>query len=102
MGWSVDLDKDFIGKEATLQIKENPRWRMAGLEFEWESTEDISIWERVYLYGVEVGRCAQAIYGYTVDKNIGFATLRADVPNGAKVTVGPNGSPATVVSKVFC
>jgi glycine cleavage system aminomethyltransferase T len=102
MGWSVDLDKDFIGKEATLQIKENPRWRMAGLEFEWESTEDISIWERVYLYGVEVGRCAQAIYGYTVDKNIGFATLRADVPDGAKVTVGPNGSPATVVSKVFC
>ena len=36
------------------------------------------------------------------DKNIGFATLRADVPDGAKVTVGPNGSPATVVSKVFC
>ena len=102
MGWTVDLDKEFIGKEATIRIKSAPRYRMAGLEFEWESTEDISIWERVYLYGVEVGRCAQAIYGYTVDKNIGFATLNADVPDGAKVTVGPNGSPATVVSKVFC
>jgi glycine cleavage system aminomethyltransferase T len=56
----------------------------------------------VYLYGVEVGRCAQAIYGYTVDKNIGFANIRAGIPEGTRVTVGPNGSPAVVVSKVFC
>ena len=102
LGWSVDLNKDFIGKEATLAIRENPRYQMVGLVFDWESTEDISIWERVYLYGVEVGRCAQAIYGYTVDKNIGFATIRAGIPEGTRVTVGPNGSPATVVSKVFC
>ena len=102
LGWSVDLEKDFIGKEATLAIKESPRFRMAGLVFDRESTEDISIWERVYLYGVEAGRCAQAIYGYTVDQNIGFATLRADIPDGVRVTVGPNGSPATVCKKVFC
>lgn len=102
LGWSVDLEKEFIGKEATLAIRENPRYQMVGLVFDWESTEDISIWERVYLYGVEVGRCAQAIYGYTVDKNIGFATIRAGIPEGTRVTVGPNGSPATVVSKVFC
>ena len=102
LGWSVDLEKDFIGKAATLAIREKPRYQMVGLEFERESTEDISIWERVYLYGVEIGRCAQAIYGYTVDKNIGFATIRAGVPLGARVTVGPNGSPATVVKKVFC
>jgi glycine cleavage system aminomethyltransferase T len=102
LGWSVDLEKEFIGKEATLAIRENPRYQMVGLVFDWESTEDISIWERFYLYGVEVGRCAQAIYGYTVDKNIGFATIRAGIPDGTRVTVGPNGSPATVVSKVFC
>ena len=102
LGWSVDLDKTFIGKEATLAIRDNPRYQMVGLVFDRESTEDINIWERVYLYGVEVGRCAQAIYGYTVDKNIGFATIRADIPEGTRVTVGPNNSPATVVSKVFC
>ncbi len=102
LGWSVDLTKDFIGKEATLAIRDNPRYQMVGLVFDWESTEDISIWERVYLYGVEVGRCAQAIYGYTVDRNIGFATIHAGIPEGTRVTVGPNGSPATVVSKVFC
>ena len=102
LGWSVDLEKDFIGKEATLAIRDNPRYQMVGLVFDRESTEDISIWERVYLYGVEVGRCAQAIYGYTVDKNIGFATIRAGIPEGTRVTVGPNGSPATVVSKTFC
>ncbi|MGI6073009.1 MAG: glycine cleavage T C-terminal barrel domain-containing protein [Lachnospiraceae bacterium] len=102
LGWSVDLNKDFIGKEATLAIKDNPRYQMVGLEFSWESTEDINIWEKVYLYGVEVGRCAQTIYGYTVDKNIGFATIRADIPMGTAVTVGPNGSPAVVVEKEFC
>lgn len=102
LGWSVDPDKEFIGKEAALTIKAHPRYQMVGLVFDWESTEDINIWERVYLYGVEVGRCAQAIYGYTVDKNIGFATIRAGIPEGTRVTVGPNGSPATVVNKVFC
>ena len=102
LGWSVDLEKDFIGKDATLAIKAAPRFQMVGLIFDAESTEDISIWERVYLYGVEVGRCSQAIYGYTVDKNIGFANIRAGIPEGTRVTVGPNGSSATVVAKTFC
>ena len=82
--------------------KSTPKYRMVGLEFSRESTEDISIWERVYWYGVEVGRCAQTIYGYTVNKNIGFATVCADVPDGAELTVGCNDSPAVVVNKVFC
>ena len=102
LGWAVAADKDFIGKEAALARKEHPKYRMVGLEFSRESTEDISIWERVYWYGVEVGRCAQTIYGYTVEKNIGFATVRADVPDGAELTVGCNDSPAVVVGKVFC
>ena len=102
LGWAVAADKDFIGKEAALERKEKPKYRMVGLEFSRESTEDISIWERVYWYGVEVGRCAQAIYGYTVEKNIGFATVRADIPDGAELTVGCNDSPAVVVGKVFC
>jgi glycine cleavage system aminomethyltransferase T len=102
LGWAVDLEKDFIGKDATLAIKDKPRYQMVGLEFERESTEDVNIWERVYLYGVEVGRCAQAIYGYTVDRNIGFATVRAGIPEGTRVTVGPNGSPAVIVKKKFC
>ena len=102
LGWAVAADKDFIGKEAALARKEHPKYRMVGLEFSRESTEDISIWERVYWYGVEVGRCAQTIYGYTVNKNIGFATVCADVPDGAELTVGCNDSPAVVVNKVFC
>ena len=36
-----------------------------------------------------------------MDKNIGFATVRADVPDGAELTVGCNDSPAVVVNKVF-
>ena len=37
-----------------------------------------------------------------LEKNIGFATVRADVPDGAELTVGCNDSPAVVVNKVFC
>ena len=54
LGWAVAADKDFIGKEAALARKEHPKYRMVGLEFSRESTEDISIWERVYWYGVEL------------------------------------------------
>ena len=104
-GYVKDPDNSehwLVDPEAALARKEHPKYRMVGLEFSRESTEDISIWERVYWYGVEVGRCAQTIYGYTVDKNIGFATVRADVPDGAELTVGCNDSPAVVVNKVFC
>lgn len=102
LGWAVATDKDFIGKEKAMKRKENPKYRMVGLIFSRESTEDISIWEKVYWYGVQVGVCSQTIYGYTVDKNIGFATVRADVPDGAMLTVGCNDSPAIVVDKSFC
>lgn len=38
------------------------------------------------------------IYGYTVDKNIGFGIVDATkVPIGTRVTIGPNDSPAVIV-----
>ena len=40
--------------------------------------------------------------GERVPGTIGFATVRADVPDGAGLTVGCNDSPAVVVNKVFC
>ena len=55
-----------------------------------------------YSYRAREASSPTLIYGYTVDKNIGFATVRADVPDGAELTVGCNDSPAVVVNKVFC
>ena len=43
------------------------------------------------------------IYGYTVDKNIGFAVVdAAKCPLGTRVTIGPNDSPAVIVEPKWC
>jgi len=103
LGWSVNLDKDFVGKEALLKAREEgPKYKLVGLEYLAESYEDICQRETVYSYGVPVGFVRAAIYGYTVDKNIGFAVIRADkAVVGEKVTVGQNDSPAIITEKTW-
>ena len=52
--------------------------------------------------GVQVGIVRQMIYGYTVDKNIGFAIV--DIKHAAPGTVlelGSNRAKATVCDKTF-
>ena len=50
--------------------------------------------------GVPCGRVKTAIYGYTVDKNIGYAVIDArKAMEGNRVTVGCNDSPAIIVKK---
>ena len=99
LGWSVHMDKDFFGKEALKAARENgPRYAFVGVEIERESYEDIAQNELVRKRGIVVGKCRQMIYGYTIDKNIGFAVVDAKkVPLGTRVTIGPNDSPAIVV-----
>lgn len=102
LGWSVDLNKDFVGKEALEKIKDTPSFKLVGLEYLAESYEDICQMEIVKLNGVPCGRVKAAIYGYTVDKNIGFAVIEADkAVNGTAVTIGQNDSPAIICDKVF-
>jgi glycine cleavage system aminomethyltransferase T len=101
LGWSVDLSKDFIGKQPVERVREEgPARKLVGLEFEAESYEDINQGEIVYRRGVPVGFVTAAIYGYTVDKNIGFGVVSArKAEAGTRVTVGPNDSPAVIVEK---
>lgn len=103
LGWSVNLDKEFIGKEALCKAKkEGPKYKLVGLEYLNESYEDICQREIVYSYGVPCGFVRAAIYGYTVDKNIGFAVIQADKAIvGEKVTVGQNDSPAIITEKTW-
>ncbi|MBQ9020979.1 MAG: aminomethyltransferase family protein [Eggerthellaceae bacterium] len=103
LGWSVHMDKDFVGKEALEAAVEGPARAFVGLEIERESYEDIGQNEIIRKRGVPVGICRQMIYGYTVDKNIGFGIVDAKkVPLGTQVTIGPNDSPATVVEPKWC
>ncbi len=103
LGWSVKFDKDFIGKEALLREQENGYdYKLVGLEYLAESYEDIAQKEIVYSYGVPVGFVRAAIYGYTVEKNIGYAVIRTDkAVMGEKVTVGGNDSPAIITEKCW-
>jgi len=104
LGWSVHMDKDFFGKEA-LEAAHAADEELAfvGLELERESYEDIAIGEIILKRGVPVGYSPAFIYGYTVDKNIGFGVVdAAKCPVGTKVTLGPNDSPAVVVEPKWC
>ena len=104
LGWSVHMDKDFFGKEALERAQEEgPKRALVGLEIERESYEDIAQNEIIRKRGIPVGICRQMIYGYTVDKNIGFGIVDArKVPLGSRVTIGPNDSPAVVVEPKWC
>lgn len=99
LGWSVHMDKDFLGKDALSAIAEDePKRAFVGIEIERESYEDIAQGEIVYKRGVPVGFVRAMIYGYTVDKNIGFAIVdEKKCPIGTLVKIGQNMSPAVVV-----
>ncbi len=99
LGWSVHFDKDFIGKEALLAAQAEPlRRKFVGFELERESYEDIAQGEIVRKRGIPVGIARAFIYGYTVEKNIGFGIVDAErCPVGTRVKMGPNDSPAIVV-----
>ena len=104
LGWSVRMDKDFLGKEALEAAQaEGPKHAFVGIEIERESYEDIAQNEIIRKRGIPVGICCQMIYGYTVDKNIGFGIVdAAKVPIGTRVTIGPNDSPAVIVEPKWC
>ena len=104
LGWSVRMDKDFLGKEALEAAQaEGPKHAFVGIEIERESYEDIAQNEIIRKRGIPVGICRQMIYGYTIDKNIGFGIVdAAKVPIGTRVTIGPNDSPAVIVEPKWC
>ena len=99
LGWSVHTDKDFFGKDALEAAHaEGEKRAFVGVEIERESYEDIAQKEILRKRGVPRGYVTQMIYGYTVDKNIGFAVVDAKrCPVGTRVTIGPNDSPAIIV-----
>ena len=102
LGWSVKMSKDFVGKEVLANAKE--QYRLVGIELDPEraSYEDIAQNEVVYHKGVQCGIVRQMIYGYTVDKNIGFAIVELKfAKKGTQLTAGQNAAKITVCDKSF-
>jgi aminomethyltransferase len=102
MGWAVDMSKEFIGKAAVAKVKkEGPKRRLVGLEFD-TSYNDINQGEIVKVNGVKVGTVTAAIYGYTIDKYIGYAVVdRVKALIGTEVKVGINNVPAKIVDRIW-
>ncbi|MBQ6445343.1 MAG: aminomethyltransferase family protein, partial [Clostridia bacterium] len=97
LGWSVHMDKDFHGKEALAAYED--QYKLVGIVLDEgrESYEDIAQNEPICHKGVQCGIVRQMIYGYTVEKNIGFAIVdkKFAVP-GTVLTAGPNFAKVTV------
>jgi len=102
IGW----DKEFIGKEALLKIKEEGAKRTL-LGFTVDE-EDVFIPGRnlggpgaaVMLDGEEVGRVTKMTYSYCLEKNIGYALVDNRAKIGDKVLL--HGFEAVLTDKVFC
>jgi len=104
LGWSVHMEKDFHGKEALENYTD--QYKLVGLTLDESraSYEDIAQNEPICYKGVQCGVVRQMIYGYTVEKNIGFAIvdLKHAEP-GTVLTAGPNAAKLTVAEdKKFC
>ena len=99
-------DKEFIGKEALLKVKEEgPARKLYGFTVD---EEDIFIPARniggpgtpVMVDGEERGRVTKVTYSYVLDKNIGYAIVDSSLKPGDHVML--HGFDAVLCDKVFC
>ncbi|MDN6196165.1 MAG: aminomethyltransferase family protein, partial [Atopostipes suicloacalis] len=88
LGWTVDWDSNFIGKEAIRDSKENgPKRTLLGFKVANDDAE-VELESDILKGGEKVGHVTNYTYGYTVGKNIGFALVDKDkAKKGDKVRI---------------
>lgn len=106
LGFCVRLEKgDFLGREALLRIKdEGVRHRLCTLVLEGEEYLPIYGGEAVYQDGRVVARLRSAGYGFTVERNLAYAYLPAElaaVGTPLEVEVFDRRFPAAVAPSVL-
>lgn len=102
LGWTVDWSKDFVGKEAALESKENgPRVSLVGFTVA-DNDAEVELESEIKKNGELVGKVTNYTYGYTVEKNIGYALIDNAVTKlGDKVEIGDEGVEALLTSDKF-
>jgi glycine cleavage system aminomethyltransferase T len=87
----LDMDLEFIGKDALSRIRDHGiSRRIVGVEIEGERfpTLNFTKWP-VFAEGDAVGRVTSAVYSPRLEKNIGYAWLPIELSQeGASLTVG--------------
>jgi aminomethyltransferase len=105
LGWVVKLDKDFIGREALVQIKGRPlRRKMVGLEVDAAST--VRHGHRIYAQGKEIGQVTSGpLPAEIAGRNLGLGYVAAEYSaTGTELEIEIRGrrSKARVVGMPFC
>ena len=102
--WSVDCEKDFIGKDKLCVLKEEgPERKLVGFSVEGKE-DDIELGNKVLFEGEEIGEVTSFTYGYTVEKYIGYVLIDskyADDGTKIKIDNGKKEIDATIESKIF-
>ncbi len=90
----IRLEKDFLNKDAYLQIKDNAPREVLSLVHVTDVTDaDATGGEPIFLTdGTPVGRVTSGTYGYSVDMSLALGYLK-DVPAGTAVDVMILGKP---------
>lgn len=103
---NLDMEADFIGKEALRRIKEEgPKRKQIGLTLECEplTGPNTTFWT-INQDGKEIGHVTSAVYSPRLEKNIAMALVAVDAAVlGAEVEVVTKSGPtkATVVQRPF-
>lgn len=103
-GWTIGWDKEFVGKEALLKVKEEGAKRdLIGFVVE-DAAAEVAPGAVVKVNGVDAGKVTMFTYGFTVEKNIGFALVdKAVAKAGDSAVIVDNGKeiPAALTERIF-
>lgn len=102
-GWLVDWDKDFIGKDILVKAKADGVTReLVGFTVE-DDAAVIAEQAEVQANGASVGTVTNFTYGYTLEKNIGYAVIDTKLAKiGDQVTIASDGKEVAAILTARC
>lgn len=91
-GWSINWNKDFVGKEALENINPDAKKnRLIGFKLP-NSDDKVDVGAKVEINNEEVGKVRKSTYGYTVGETIGYALIDEDLAKvGDEVSIKTEG-----------
>lgn len=102
--WSVDCEKDFVGKDKLCLLKdEGSDRKLVGFSIE-NKNANIEKGDKVKFQGKEIGEVTTFTYGYTVEKYIGYVLVDskyADAGTEIKIESAGKEIDATIENKIF-
>lgn len=101
-GWTVDWNKEFVGKEALRRAKKKGVKRSLVGFLVPEVSAHVQAGDDVKVNGRNVGKVTMFTYGYTIGQNIGFALIDTDMAKvGDAAVIGNFNTGAILTERCF-